>query len=831
VAEHDPHPTAPGNVPGLIDQYRQRHRAWLAQADELVRLRDEVRLAAEREAVEIVTAARRDVRRIIVEARRELLVLTAQLHAAVDAVDQSAIQPPPGLGPALPAPPPNDAALSNTQDLVRGARREVRAVLDEARAEIEALAAESHPSFPPAAEPGPSPWEAGVAPTFSGPFPAPAASARATDETAPETRADAPAEPVASAGPGAEPVAEPRDASPNAVDTHASDASVPEPHALPAETAQVSASQTAEPHASSVVATDAQAPIQASAPVMSAVPEALLAHAASAGDPEPMAMAALDESLQEPWVPESWLHELTGSEPAVSKAPTFDLHVPEVVLAETASLESLASDWLATDVTEPADVVAKPAAQTTATPADLDAAAAALAAPAFTASAPRTPAPVASPSLDTTPLTEASDVASLWADATDRLDSVAKPALAPVRFEWKQPSAKPAAEAPVSLNLPAVSAGAQADLPATSGIFETHAEHSQKLSRVFASTAGSDGNAARVPARTFVGLFAGAGLIVLMGTLWWMNARTSAMPETRVADEAPAAAPAAPERSAPEANTPPTAPDAQRSLSLTIEVRRPSWIRASIDGQEEAGRLYQAGETRQIVGAKTVAVRAGDAGAVLVSVNGAPAQSLGADGAATTRRFDVAELSGSAPATTALASAPDAVPAAGAARLAPKPVPAVEATAAQPGARADARPAAPGAAPATAPRAAEATLSGGRPDLLGAGQQWLDAYQRRDREAMSVAAAENINITDERSVAERFPAAVNSVRRDLDQVELELTGDTALLTARMTERGDASAAAAPYISRISQIWVRRSGQWRLADVRIIGEARLSQIVR
>ena len=58
----------------------------------MVRLRDEVRSAAEREALEIVTAARRDVRRIVVEARRELLVLTAQLHAAIESVDQASLQ-------------------------------------------------------------------------------------------------------------------------------------------------------------------------------------------------------------------------------------------------------------------------------------------------------------------------------------------------------------------------------------------------------------------------------------------------------------------------------------------------------------------------------------------------------------------------------------------------------------------------------------------------------------------------------------------------------------------------------------------------------------------
>jgi hypothetical protein len=70
-------------VPDLIERYRSRRDAWIAQADELARLRDEVRESAEREAMDIVTAARRDVRKVIVEARRELLVLSAQVQAAL----------------------------------------------------------------------------------------------------------------------------------------------------------------------------------------------------------------------------------------------------------------------------------------------------------------------------------------------------------------------------------------------------------------------------------------------------------------------------------------------------------------------------------------------------------------------------------------------------------------------------------------------------------------------------------------------------------------------------------------------------------------------------
>src|SRR4030095_4836153 len=91
MPEHTNDPRPP--VPDLIERYRVRRDAWIAQADEVARLRDEVRSAAEREAMEIVTAARRDVRQVIMEARRELLVLSAQVQAALGEV--SAKEPPP----------------------------------------------------------------------------------------------------------------------------------------------------------------------------------------------------------------------------------------------------------------------------------------------------------------------------------------------------------------------------------------------------------------------------------------------------------------------------------------------------------------------------------------------------------------------------------------------------------------------------------------------------------------------------------------------------------------------------------------------------------------
>ncbi len=618
--------SADSGVPGLIDQYRQQRKAWLAQADELVRLRDEVRSAAEREAMDIVTAARRDVRHIVVAARRELMVLTAQLHAAMEAVDQSSVPPTIALQDNETSSVGSEVSsaqdsLGVTRELVLGARREVRGVLDEARAEIEALASEAPIPFP--------------------------------------TQQSAPVEPT-----------------------------------LPRV-------ETAVPRVETALPT-----------IEPALPRV-----------EP---------------------EAGRVEPELQRIELEPRRIEKLFFEE--------AKWAPTPQ----------------------------------------PPPV------------------------DRLMSEAEPS---------------------SIFTETSSIFSQSDEIGFSG-----------LSRPSGGPFGvlhSNGGQPQRPrsSMVIVGAIAAAAVLFTSGTAWWLFSGDKSA--TREPEPAPAAVTAPPTESTPNsvpAPTVSTAPSTNESneASLILEARRPSWIRASIDGQADAGRLYQKGEKKRIVGAQAVVIRAGDAGAVYVSVNGEQAQPLGANGAVMTRRYVIEE-----------ADAPKARPVAGpsekrdsenrTATTAPSESPvalAVENSGRPAAARADSRsprPVVPN--PASAPAASKEPATakdgpGARPDLVVAGQQWLDAYQRRDREAMSTAGTDNITVTDERATAERFPSWQNGVQRDLDQVELALTGDTALLTARMTERTEGGPATAqPHVSRVSQIWVRRAGQWRLADVRIIAENRLNQIVR
>src|SRR5262245_44909307 len=139
--ELKPAPPPGTPVPDLIEQYRVRRDAWIAQADELARLRDEVRGSAEREAMEIVTAARRDVRQVIMEARRELLVLSAQVQAALGEasgrLDPSALirRAASHAGPGMSSLTAGDRPTS-----VLVPQEAVKTMLDEARADMEALA-------------------------------------------------------------------------------------------------------------------------------------------------------------------------------------------------------------------------------------------------------------------------------------------------------------------------------------------------------------------------------------------------------------------------------------------------------------------------------------------------------------------------------------------------------------------------------------------------------------------------------------------------------------------------------------------------------------------
>ena len=74
-------------------------------------------------------------------------------------------------------------------------------------------------------------------------------------------------------------------------------------------------------------------------------------------------------------------------------------------------------------------------------------------------------------------------------------------------------------------------------------------------------------------------------------------------------------------------------------FTVVVEAVRPVWLRADTDGRLELARTVRAGERVELHAAREITLRAGDAGAVLASVNGGAQAPLGADGTVVTRRI------------------------------------------------------------------------------------------------------------------------------------------------------------------------------------------------
>ena len=151
--------------------------------------------------------------------------------------------------------------------------------------------------------------------------------------------------------------------------------------------------------------------------------------------------------------------------------------------------------------------------------------------------------------------------------------------------------------------------------------------------------------------------------VVLLGAAGWFFWQQRSREVPTQLGPAPAAEiqvpPAAPEASvevSPVATTTPAPVAPAGSLSVNVEATQSVWIQVSADGQIVATRIFEPGETHFVTNARDVSIRAGNGGAVLVSVNGGTAAPLGREGVVATRRFTPNDLAGTAvaPATPAI---------------------------------------------------------------------------------------------------------------------------------------------------------------------------------
>ena len=97
------------------------------------------------------------------------------------------------------------------------------------------------------------------------------------------------------------------------------------------------------------------------------------------------------------------------------------------------------------------------------------------------------------------------------------------------------------------------------------------------------------------------------------------------------ADTGPVAAPApAPGTASTAAPSRPAAP--AKPIQVILATNRPVWLRVTVDGTRAIEREVPAGETLSFEADRTVIVRAGDAGAVQATLNGADRGALGLRG-------------------------------------------------------------------------------------------------------------------------------------------------------------------------------------------------------
>jgi hypothetical protein len=357
---------------------------------------------------------------------------------------------------------------------------------------------------------------------------------------------------------------------------------------------------------------------------------------------------------------------------------------------------------------------------------------------------------------------------------------------------------------------------------------------------------------------TWLGLLIVPGAALLLATLWWARGGGSpaSQPKSQSAAPSPAGAPPRPRADAshPDAGAqapalvqPPVASaKSNAAVALLLEARRSVWIRATIDGRSDAGRVYETGEKKLLEGNREVSLRVGDGGAVLLSLNGKQAQPAGRGGEVVTRRFvpderrpavdppsppttaSTAGLSSTAGSVAASpkppASSPDVSPAVPPPAVAPRsspplltPAPASPSVAKQAG-------------PPTPALQARPQTDAAKPEvsaaLTTAALRWLDSYYKQDGANAQSAITRNATITDERKAGERLAGGLPNVRRNLERVTFQVVGESAILTARMTEQADIAGEQRQSATWISQIWIRDRSEWRLMDVRLLSDAKL-----
>jgi Domain of unknown function (DUF4115) len=128
-------------------------------------------------------------------------------------------------------------------------------------------------------------------------------------------------------------------------------------------------------------------------------------------------------------------------------------------------------------------------------------------------------------------------------------------------------------------------------------------------------------------------------ILLLLVVRPWRDTAPDAGETTAATASAPADRPAVPQGTSPAG--PQSAPAAAPARAVRVELTtiRPVWMRVTVDGARQVERQVPGGQTLAFGADRAIVVRAGDAGAIRLTVGGADRGTLGRDGEVINRTF------------------------------------------------------------------------------------------------------------------------------------------------------------------------------------------------
>jgi hypothetical protein len=268
-------------------------------------------------------------------------------------------------------------------------------------------------------------------------------------------------------------------------------------------------------------------------------------------------------------------------------------------------------------------------------------------------------------------------------------------------------------------------------------------------------------------------------------------------------------------------------------VNASLRAVRPVWVRAEVDGRTTMARLLNPGEDVSMHASREVVLRVGDAGALLVGVNGRPPGKIGRTGEVVTTRLapePAVAAATAAPGTSAAALLATPTSARAKPVLQPaspvvaaplpirEPVAAFRRAGPMPQAVATSESA---RAPAVSPHSSGEASDVAREeaDVLRAHQEYFEAVRRGDNSTMGRLLADGFSatgapVTDDAG----FPYEIS-----VGEASVEVRGVGAFVSGKASQRISApdGQSTRDQSLQFSEVWVKRNGQWQLLNVRFV----------